>query len=237
MKSKMIISIVGSALVFVLWGFTNMRYHSTSIKNVRVNILDSVEYITKDEVMKDLMTKELLNTKGSKKNNELLIIENELSTNPYVEEGNCFFNPEGELIINIKQYMPVARIKSSDYTFYLSSKGTQIPLSKHYSAPVPLIVGNFSEEELKDVNKFLNFLSHDSELSETFSGMYKGDKNQFYLKNKGNNMVIKIGDLNNLREKFDKYFAFINYLEKVKLNQDTYSRLNLSINGQIIAIQ
>lgn len=102
--------------------------------------------------------------------------------------------------MDINPYIPIARIKSNKGEFYLSSKGTKMPLSKLNSATVILVKGDVSENEYDELSKFIAIINEDKLLKNHIIGIEKVGKKSFNLIVNRGNFYIELGTLNNFEK-------------------------------------
>lgn len=71
-------------------------------------------------------------------------IEQFLLTSPYVKEASVFLGASGILTLSIRQRMPIMRIVDNSGThWYIDADTVRMPVSRNFTARVPLVNGNF----------------------------------------------------------------------------------------------
>ena len=85
---------------------------------------------------------------------DLKELEDLLLSNPMIAEVNLFKTPQGILNVKLEERKPIIRIVNNHKDFYIDNSGHKVPLSKKYSARVPIFYGN-PDENLMDLVKFV----------------------------------------------------------------------------------
>ncbi|MEM9992327.1 MAG: hypothetical protein AAF738_11230, partial [Bacteroidota bacterium] len=69
-------------------------------------------------------------------------IEEVLEKNAFVKNADVYLGADDVVHVNISQRAPVVRVKDHDgRDYYLDIQGTFMPISKHYTARVPVVTG------------------------------------------------------------------------------------------------
>lgn len=175
---------------------------------------------------------------------DLRALEDELKNLTYVKEAQVSRDLKGNLIVDIEQAHPAARIvPQSGEGVYLSSERKFLPLSDRYTARVIMVTGagadslfspNFRQTEpAKALFDLLDYVNADpfwkaqiaqADLDEGFNAsLYPlvGD------------YVIRFGSPENYRVKMAKLKAFYEKVAPVK-GWEAYEEINLSYEGQIV---
>ena len=86
-------------------------------------------------------------------------IEKELDRQHRIKKAECYVTPSGTIKIRVLQREPILRIVNNGRGYYIDNEGEIMPVSKHYSAFVPIATGAISEKfaknELYDFALFL----------------------------------------------------------------------------------
>lgn len=216
-----------------LQAFASFRSEKRKIKEVQIDYLGNENvYITDDNVREILFGD--LNMNAHIYRNELKInnLEERLDNNPMIENSEVYVTVDGILKTKIKQREPIARIFNGKNFYYLDSKGSEMPLSKAYSARVPIIIGNVNAQNIESVFTIANYIYHDTFLFENIVEM-NVDKNFFRLKMRIADFDVILGDVNDLKIKFDNLKAFYKKASKDKI-LEKYKQVNLQYSNQVV---
>ncbi|MCF6212995.1 MAG: hypothetical protein L3J45_03120 [Flavobacteriaceae bacterium] len=223
-----------SGLVVFLYGFSANRNAQNRIKNISIKIEnDSHLFLTKNTVNK--MLKQKLTSLKTQSKEALFLndLEATLRANALVENAEVFRNIKGDLGVIIKQKTPLARVMGNKEVFYIDSKGGKMPLSKNYSANVPLVSGITNEEALDSVYKLLLFIHTDAFFKKQIIGINKNENNEFELSTRLGNALVLFGHLENLQGKLNNLKAYyLNAIQNKSVNR--YKKINLKYSNQVV---
>ena len=152
---------------------------------------------------------------------------------PMVENATTFLTVDGKLKTSVKQRTPIGRINSESASYYIDRLGEVMPLSKNYSARVPIITGVSQSDNLDDLYKLLSYVRADTFLKKQIVGIHKQNDNQYRLLTRVGDHEIDFGKVENLKLKFKNLKAFYNYSMENK-TIDNYTRINLKYNNQVV---
>lgn len=222
------------ALVMFLFGFSNQR----NIHQI-VNIID-IKFEEGDNLFMDYeMVNKLLiqNSKPVKNQAKSLIdlngLEKQVLKHPMVENASIFLTVDGQLKTKVKQRTPIGRIKTEFDSYYIDRLGKKMPLSKNYSARVPIITGIIDENKMNEIYQLLLSIKKDEFLKKQIVGINSIEKNEFVLITRIGDQKIHIGTIENLSTKFKNLKAFYNYTMSNK-TIDNYSEISLQYNNQVV---
>src|SRR5690606_27718863 len=105
---------------------------------------------------------------------DLSEIERRLDSNPMIRKAEVFITVDGVLGARIKQRKPIARVVGES-SFYLDETGKPMPLSREYTARVPLVTGS-SENDFEELTELLLKIRNDSFMQSHVVGIHN-DKN------------------------------------------------------------
>ena len=167
-------------------------------------------------------------------------IEANLETNPFIENAEIYSNIKGDINVEIKQKEPIIRVVNNEgVSYYLDRYGEKIPLSPKFTARVAVASGNIgkvnSEDETrtKELFKLAAFIHQDEFWKAQFEQIYVTENGEFELIPKLGNHVIRLGDIEDMEEKFKKLMIF--YKEVLKnVDADRYKEVNLKFQDQIV---
>ena len=227
---KMIVLLV---LVGFLFAFALSRNGSRSLSRPNVSFVgDNNLFITNETV-----SKLLIQNYGSVKNVpketlDLNELENALKSNPMIKTAEVYVAVNGALNAKIEQKTPIARI-STNASYYIDDEGSYMPLSKNYSARVPLVTGYVEKNNLKNVYKIARKVNEDEFLKKHVFEIHQDINKQLFLKLRKCDFLVKLGDENFLNKKINNLKAFYKKNLKDKtLNK--YSKVNLQFENQVI---
>ena len=151
-----------------------------------------------------------------------------------VENATVYITVDGQLRISVKQRAPIGRINTGNGSYYIDKQEQFMPLSKNYSARVPIVTGVFAAENTDDLYELLSFITNDNFLQKQIVGVQKKDNDEFILTARVGNHKIDFGNLQDKEVKFKNLKAFYSYTMKNE-TVDNYKRLSLKYNNQVVA--
>jgi len=234
MRNKLdIIKVIVSVLVFVaLVSFTYHRHKSKTINAVEINFLSSNENFIDTNAVNKLLIQNKKHVKNMLIDElDLNIIETRLESHPMVENAEVYLNLNNNLSVDISQPVPIGRVIGKEQ-FYIDINGNEMPLSKHYSARVPLVF-NLRKDQIKEAHKLLKFIREDGFLTQRIIQIKAYSGKQFSVKMRDQDFEVFVGNTENLNQKFFNFKAFY-----VKAEQDTlfnkYKTVKLQYGNQVV---
>lgn len=250
--SKFRISQRGQFIIVVLTvliSIAAISKNASDIKCSRITIdLENTHknyFLNEDDILDILTNEGSLNLIGMSSGSlNLRHLENKVKENPFVKDAEVFMDLRGVLGVKIYQKRPIARLMlNHDEDRYISNEGELLPMSRHYTARVPLIIG-----EIKGMKNKKNLLESDYG-SEFFDLLQFIDKDPFWraqvaqlnLDRRGNidiltqvsRQVVEFGHPDNLDSKFKKLMIFYKKILPAK-GWNTYEKVNIKYKDQII---
>jgi cell division protein FtsQ len=224
------------ALFFVmigLYGFADHRNKSKNVEEISIKFLGNNDlYITEDAV-----NKLLIQNYGSLKNRAkeqvvLNTIESLITSNSMVKNAQVYLTIDGKLISEVVQRKPIGRVEDVS-KFYLDDSGKRMPLSRHYSARVPIITGVITGKSLEDAYVILEYINKNTFLSQNVIGIHIEKEGEYQLKFRLEDFVVNLGGVENLDEKFKNFMAF--YVKAAKDNTlEKYASVSLKFENQVV---
>lgn len=171
-------------------------------------------------------------------------LEAQLRKDPLLEDAEAVTDLNGTLTLSVHQRRPVLRVLRFDGTeFYLDQYGVKMPLSDHFTAPVPLANGNIFERlERGDtvysfvgnqLFKIASYVDKDEFLKALIEQIFVRADNELVLVPRIGCRAIIFGDANLLEKKFRKLLVF--YREGLnRTGWNRYSSIDLRFEGQVV---
>lgn len=221
-------------LIVFLYGFSAHRNTKKTIKKIDVSIVNDAHLFLSYETVNKMLKQKLETLKTQPK--EVLFLndlEAVLQANALVENAEVYIDIKGNLGVIITQKTPIARQIGGNETFYIDSQGGKMPLSKNYSASVPLVLGVTTKEDLKSVYKLAMLIRADAFLKKQIIGINKNKNNEFELSTRVGKAVVLVGNLDNMQHKLNNLKAYyINAIQNKSVNR--YKKINLKYSNQVV---
>ncbi len=168
-------------------------------------------------------------------------VEDFLLTNPYVRQADVYMSSSGRLILNLHQRMPLMRVvDNSGRHWYIDTDTVMMPVSRHFTARVPLVNGNFpattdvKQWPVDDLFKITSLLQQDEFMGSLIDQIYVESIEKIWLVPRLGPSRILIGNTEALEDKAER----IQKLYKKALPStgwDAYSYIDTRFAGQIVA--
>lgn len=216
----------------VLLSFSLKRFNNAKMENVSINMNQTKTpvYFVDEKDIKDLV-KQFNPTKkiGDVKIPEL---EKKINEIPFVDSANVYMNLNGNLNVDIKQRIPIFRLNKNGKDFYVDEKGVEFPISRNFSYPCMLVMGDVDASEYQELGQLVEKIDKDDFSKKYFIGIKK-EKNNYNLLTSDGNYKVEIGDLENIDFKVKGFKTFVEkYL--VYQNPNKYKRISVKYNNQIV---
>ncbi len=244
-KTWLIVTVAG-IIVFVAIGFTTAKQEFKVVKGIKVDINRDYkhEFIDEQDVL-NLMTNsgadEIVDKESRLVN--LKELERRIKKNTFAFSAHVHKDLSGNLYVNVEQCHPIARVIMPNGDFYVSDKGTILPMSDKFTARVPVVSGYRTGKLLRH-----NFAT-DSVTAPYFSLFQTIEKDKFLhamiaeidLNSNGELIVYPqigkqyfvFGDLSDLEDKILKFKIFYKNILPVK-GWNFCEKVNLKFKEQII---
>ncbi len=150
-----------SILIFLLF-FSQKR--NTNKKKLKVDIdfkHENGKFLDSQMVNKLLIQSEDSTFYLEKDALDLNVLEDLLISNPMIANADVFRTPQGILKVKLEERSPVIRVINNHEQFYIDKYGYRVPLSKKYSARVPIFYGKLNSN-LTDLINFIELIKIDS---------------------------------------------------------------------------
>lgn len=220
--------------VIGLYSFSNKRNADRNVDGIKVQFTGEDQlFLTTDMVNKLLIQKFGSLTNMPKEKVDLNTIEQIISSDKMVESAQVYLTVNGELTSKIAQRQPIGRVEGNS-KFYLDRKGKRMPLSKRYSARVPIITGKITGPSLEDVYTILNYINTDDFLRKNIIGIHIEDEGKYQLKFRIDSFVVHLGGVENLEKKFNNFKAFYTKASRDRTLKE-YQIVSLEFNNQVVA--
>jgi cell division protein FtsQ len=234
MKNKWrILKILITVVLFgVLLSFSLKRFNNAKMENVSINMNQTKTpvYFVDEKDIKDLV-KQFNPTKkiGDVKIPEL---EKKINEIPFVDSANVYMNLNGNLNVDIKQRIPIFRLNKNGKDFYVDEKGVEFPISRNFSYPCMLVMGDVDASEYQKLGRLIEKIDKDDFCKKYFIGIKK-EKGGYNLLTSDGHFKVELGDLENIDFKVQGFKTFVEkYL--VYQNPQKYKKVSVKYNNQIV---
>lgn len=133
-----------------LYSFSVKRNSERKISKIDIKFESNENMFLTHEMVNNLLIQNLGGTSRIQKDKvDLNTLETVLDDHEMIEKAQVFSTVDGFLNTRITQKTPIVRVITDNESYYLDSKGYRMSLSENFSARVPLVTGEISEENCK----------------------------------------------------------------------------------------
>jgi len=213
---------------------------------VRIEQFDEGAYfLTEQDVLDEVM--EIIVAPGDHLIKEIQTgeIETVLHSNPFIRDVDVYVSSEGTLNVKVIQREPILRVFDADgKTYYIDREGMPIPVSKYFTARVPIATGHINvvqkDDESGEVETEWTRL-HQLVLEIDADPFFRSLTEQLDVSKSGQitiipatgDLRINFGRAENIDEKLENLKAFYKQIFEHG-GWDTYEAIDLSISGQVV---
>lgn len=221
------------AVVF-LYSFTSKRNDARKTQKTIVEFVNTTNlYVSYETVNKMLIENgKQLKTIGKDKV-FLNALEDVLNKHDMIETSEVFVSINGVLKAVVTQRTPIARVFSEEGSYYIDSKGNKMPLSGIQTARLPLVLGEITTANEKEIYDLLWLIYNDDFLKKNITGIEILPSGSLKMTNRNYNYEIEFGKTVEIARKFDNYKAFFQKAVHDTLI-DTYKIINLKFTQQVV---
>lgn len=239
--------ILGLIMFTALIGFIEKKHEARICKRIVININNEFENYFVDQtdvqrIMEGTRRSSLIGEKFSLI--DLKYLEEKIETNKFVKDAQVFNDLKGNMIVNIDQMRPLARIINSfGGGNYISTESTILPLSSKFASRVIVISGPFTskltdsflqkEKQGTDLIHLLNYMEKDEFLKAQIAQLDIDSEGEIVMFPQIGKQFIEFGTAENFEMKFRKLKAFYKEILPVK-GWGTYEKISLKYQNQIV---
>ncbi len=254
-KKPVLYGLGGLLYLLIVLNFVSGKSEEKRCSEIKIQITDSSSqlFITPKDINQLLKNYQFAISGYPLDEINDLMIEDSIGKHPSVEGVEVYKSPKGWLGIEVKQRQPIVRVlDASGDSYYIDNKGTLMPLSKNYTARVPVITGQFRRAYQDYAHADLNQKQSDTLLYDLYH-LAKEIKNHPYwfaqcdqitvnekqdiilIPKMGANEIV-LGQNRNFVKDLEVLTAF--YQQTLPhVGWEKYKRINLKYNQQIVCVK
>ncbi|WP_266362675.1 cell division protein FtsQ/DivIB [Tellurirhabdus rosea] len=246
----MFASLLTGAGLLGLIAFTEVRQEARRVEDIRIRMdeIDGHRFLNRNDVLRSLTRQDADPIAGTSLTEiDLKVLEKRLRQNGYISRAQVYRDLQGNLVAEIEQQRPLARLVgeseeelSSGSGRYLSEEGTWFPLSLNYTARVPVLSGAYFEnrkpltgEKDKDLVELLKWIRADPFWKAQIAQVRVDSNREVTLLPQVGEHLIEIGQPTDLSAKFDKLKLFYKHILS-RPEGSRYRRVSVQYRNQIV---
>jgi cell division protein FtsQ len=132
-----------------LFAFASNRNATRRVSEIDINFVgENNLFVTHETVSKLLIQNQASVKNVPKETLDLNQLEKSLNSNLMIKSAEVYVTVNGIVKADIEQKTPIARVSTTE-SYYIDDEGFYMPLSKNYTARVPLVTGYINKNNLK----------------------------------------------------------------------------------------
>lgn len=242
-----IIFVLSAIVLFGMIGFVENKESEREVNNVIIHIRDGYgnHFVDENDISRIITLNNTDNLRGKYYHEvNLKEMEKNIRQNKFVEEAEVFKDHKGNILINVVQHRPIARV-AQEYGphAYISDKGTILPVSDKFAARVVVVDGEragrlldsvfIRTDEAKAFISMIRMIEKDPFFKAQISQISFRKNGDLELRPQVGDEVILFGKPEDLEEKFRKVKIFYKNIVQLR-GFNKYKIVNLKYKDQII---
>ncbi len=224
-------------VVFVmifLFAFSSKRNSERKISKIDIKFESNENMFLTHEMVNNLLIQKFGGASTIQKDKvDLNTLEAVLDDHEMIEKAQVFSTIDGFLSTRITQKTPIVRVITDNESYYLDSNGYKMSLSENFSARVPLVTGEISEENCKPFLFLFNEIKKDDFLSKNITGAQIMTSGNVVFNNRSYDYKIVFGKPINVEKKLKNYKAFFQHAIKDTVIK-SYKEVNVMFTQQVV---
>jgi len=222
------------AVIVLLMAFSVKSQKLVDCQKFDVIIASSENHFVNDKIINEILINKSLHP-FRKTRTEIAMdeIEKSIANHPSIKKVNAYCDIAGNVCVEIIQRNPIARVVTTNNSFYIDENGKHMPLSKVYTARTLVITGEVHFTEKGELFLLAKFIDENP--------FWKAQIMQIDIEENGDLILIPrvgyqeivFGKPVNIAQKFNKLKLFYEKGISEK-GWNNYSHINLKFKNQIV---
>ena len=227
--------IVGAVLFLLLAGAAAWSHSERPVPRLLVNVFTpSGQPLLLPSDLSDILTEEGAPWTGkSGKEINISLLEERLNHHPLIARAEVFSTWDGTIHVQAYQKTAKVRVIQGDKTFYLDQNGSEMPLSVHASASVPILTGDLDSARMQLGFQLLSRASQHKAFPGGWSGLTVDYFGMFTAYPVLADHALLWGRPLKFDEKANKLSVFYSYMAQAG-ELDSLATVNVRYHGQVV---
>ena len=223
-------------IIFAAWFFEEKPKEGVCAK-FEINIENKQEgsFVDLAEIEKEIDKKGLLPYGKQLKEINTLELKEAVEENQLIKSAQVYMTSDKGIRVAVTERVPVLRVmNNSGESYYVDGDGQRMPLSKNFTAYLPIATGAVSEKfATTELYKFAMYLSSDSFWEAQVEQIVVSGKNEIgFIPKVGNHKII-LGTLEGYEQKLERLKLF--YAKGLTATGwNRYSTIDLRYDKQVV---
>lgn len=221
-------------LLIFLFSFTSKRNGNRKLSKTKIVFVGQNFNFIKQETVNKLLIENNQDASAIRKDKlDLNKLEKAVNSNQMVEKSDVFVTIDGVLKAVVKQKTPIVRVFDGKRSFYIDYKGNTMPLSTHFTARVPLVLGVIRKKNSEALAELFRKIYDDAFLKKNIIAIQIMPNGSLIMLNRNFDYQIDFGGTVNVDQKIRNYKAFF---QKAVVDSSLYKykKIDLRFTQQVI---
>jgi cell division protein FtsQ len=222
------------AVIVLLMAFSVKSQKLVDCQKFDVIIASSENHFVNDKVINEiLINKNLHPIRKTRKEIAMDEIEKSIANHPSIKKVNAYCDIAGNVCVEILQRNPIARVVTTNNSFYIDENGKHMPLSEIYTARTLVITGEVHFTEKGELFLLAKFIDENPFWKAQIMQIDIEENGDLILIPRVGSQQIVFGKPVNIAQKFSKLKLF--YKKGIsEKGWNNYSHINLKFKNQIV---
>ena len=232
----------GVFIVLSVMSFKHGQPYANNSSQIDIDYTQGHLFINNEIVQAKI--KEFFHSSNQVSSENLYLLENYLQNHPHIQKANAYIDSRGTLHVQITQINPIARvIPIGSISFYIDSLGRKIPISKIYTAQVPILSGYIPEvfnrvepirsQELKSLAHVIEVARKSPFWNAQITQLIMTDSGDIQMIPRLGNQIITLGDSTDIQAKLNRLDIFYQKISKQN-GWNVFKYIDVQFNHQIV---
>ncbi len=216
--------------------FFHNRKEEGVCRDLQIIVKDSLDkhFVTEADVIEQLKRSGLNPVKKEMHAINTEKIEQELMKNEMISRIEVYKTPSNRIKLEIAQKIPIMRVIGAYGSFYIDNKGSTMPVSRRYTALLPVASGYVEKDFAKgELFKFALFLQENDFWNNQIEQIYVRSEQEVELIPRVGNHRIVLGSFDGFEEKLANLQIFYDQVIP-RMGWNKYNTINLKFKNQIV---
>ncbi len=238
-KRLLLLSVMLVLIAYLIMAMTTLNGKPVDqvCRDLELVLKDSLHtgFITKNEVADILQKKDIYPVGSKMEEIRTGLLEEELSDHPLIDQVECYKTPNGKVVVEVTQRIPIIRIMGRNgENYYIDNKGAVMPPDTKCVAHLAVATGHIEKSfAMRELYNFGVFLQKNKFWNAQIEQIHVRSDGEIELVPRVGDHIVFLGKIDRFDKKLSRLKTFYEKgLNKVGWNK--YSRISLEFDNQII---
>lgn len=228
--------VFGIAAFMFLVAFEQVGEEQSLVKNIEIELIqpDNQLFLNKNDILELIEQQDDSILFRSVNAINTAMLEESLENQPFIADAEVFSTLDGLLSVQVEQKQAIARVIGNNKHYYLDAEGHPFPVTKMFSATVPVFTGMQDSTSLHNAFYLLNTIKSSSYFSNWLAEIHTKSNKEIELIPLTGNHRILFGTTEDAQEKLRKLQGFYTTVV-TEQNLNDWKTLNVAYNKLLVS--